>query len=168
MGAREQSGGTTAAVRNPLAGLALTILGSLGLSFLVAVPILFLPQRELLFVYMPFALFGVGYFSGRTSFLGSLGFTGAIIGGFVGIYLFQFLFLTGGWPMWPAGWEVLMTLGFGGACGLGGFASGKLGLRRIERLAERGSKMRRCHKCGAKVGAAARKCWSCRAYLPPT
>jgi ribosomal protein L40E len=46
--------------------------------------------------------------------------------------------------------------------------SGKLGLRRIERMSETGLKMRRCLKCGAKVGVAARKCWSCRAYLPPT
>ena len=156
------------AVRNPLMGFALTILGALGLSFLVGVPVLFLPQRELLFFYLPFALFGVGLFAGRTSFLGSLGFVGATVGGFVGVYVFQALFMPAGWPMWPAGWEVLLTLAFGAACGLGGLATGKLGLRRIEKLTERAPKMRRCHKCGAKVGTAARKCWSCRAYLPPT
>ncbi len=70
--------------------------------------------------------------------------------------------------MWPEGFQVLMTLGFGAACGLGGAASGKLGLKRIERLTERAPKMRRCLKCGAKVGMSARKCWSCRSYLPPT
>ena len=156
-----------ATIRNPLAGFALTIMAALGLSFLVGVPILFIPQREILYLYMPFALFGVGFFGGRTSFLGSLGFTGATVGGFVGVYLFQVLFLPAGWPLWPAGWEVLLSLGLGCACGLGGFATGKLGLRRIERLTEHGPKMRRCHKCGSKVGTAARKCWSCRAYLPP-
>ena len=157
-----------ASVRNPLAGFALTILGSLGGSFLVAVPILFLPQRELVYFYLPLALFGVGFFSGRTIFLGSLGFVGAILGGFVGIYAFQVLFLPQGWPMWPADWEVLISLGFGMLCGLGGFATGKLGFRRMERLTEHAPKMRRCLKCGAKVGMAARKCWSCHSYLPPT
>src|SRR5881296_1946275 len=119
-----------ASVRNPLAGFGLTILGALGLSFLAGIPILFLPQRELTYFYFPFALFGVGVFSGRTTFLGSLGFVAA--------------------------------------CGLGGAASGKLGLKRIDRLTERAPKMRRCLKCGAKVGMSARKCWSCRSYLPPT
>ncbi len=155
-------------VRNPLIGFALTILGSLGLSFLVGVPILFLPARELLLFYLPFALFGVGLFSGRTTFIGSLGFVGGMLGGFFGIYTFQSLFLPSGWPMWPAEWTVLLTLAFGAACGIGGMASGKLGQKRIDRMTEHGPKMRRCHKCGAKVGLAARKCWSCRTYLPPT
>jgi ribosomal protein L40E len=70
--------------------------------------------------------------------------------------------------MWPAAWAFLLDAAFGAACGLGGLVSGKLGLRRIERMSETGLKMRRCLKCGAKVGVAARKCWSCRAYLPPT
>ncbi len=157
-----------ASVRNPLAGFGLTILGTLGLSFLAGIPILFLPQRELTYFYFPFALFGVGVFSGRTTFLGSLGFIGGLLGGIAGVWFFQFLFLPAGWPMWPAGLQVLMTLGFGAACGLGGAASGKLGLKRIDRLTERAPKMRRCLKCGAKVGMSARKCWSCRAYLPPT
>lgn len=157
-----------ASVRNPLAGFALTILGALGLSFLVGVPVLFLPSGDLVYFYLPFALFGVGLFAGRTTFLGSLGFLGALIGGFVGIYAFQVLFIPQGWALLPVGWEVLMTLGFGAACGLGGLTSGKIGLVRIERNVEHAPKMRRCLKCGAKVGMAARKCWSCRSYLPPT
>lgn len=159
-----------AAVRNPLIGFTLTVLGALGLSFLVGIPILFLPEpeRALLFFYLPFALFGVGFFAGRTTFLGSLGFVGGTLGGFIGVHAFQSLFLSSGWPIWPAALEVVLTLGFGAVCGLGGFASGKLGLRRIERLTERAPKMRRCPKCGTKVGTAARKCWSCHSYLPPT
>src|SRR6266571_3636299 len=118
-------------VRNPLAGFGITILGTAALSFLVGIPILFLPH-DLAYFYFPFALFAVGVFSGRTTFIGSLGFMGALIGG------------------------------------IGGAASGKLGLKRIERLTDRAPKMRRCLKCGAKVGMSARKCWSCRSFLPPT
>src|SRR3989441_4985442 len=84
-------------VRNPLAGFGLTILGTLGLSFLAGIPILFLPQRELTYFYFPFALFGVGVFSGRTTFLGSLGFIGGLLGGIAGGWLFQFFFLPAGW-----------------------------------------------------------------------
>ncbi len=147
------------------------MLAASGLSFLVGVPILILPDpyRELLSFFFPFAFFGVGLFAGRTTFLGTLGFIGATIGGFLGIYAFQTLFLaSAGWPLWPAGFEVLLDLAFAAACGLGGLATGKLGLRRMERLTDLAPKMRRCAKCGAKVGIAARKCWSCRSYLPPT
>jgi ribosomal protein L40E len=160
-------------VRNPLAGFAITILGTVALSFLVGIPILLLP-RDLVYFYLPFALFAVGVFSGRTTFLGSLGFMGALIGGIVGVYAFQALFLPAGWPLttgvpvWLTGTSVITILLFGSACGLGGAASGKLGLKRIERLTERAPKMRRCLKCGAKVGVSARKCWSCRSFLPPT
>ena len=156
------------ALRNPLAGFGLTVLGATVLSFLVSVPILFLPQPELVFFYLPFALFAVGFFSARTSFIGMLGFVGGTVGGFVGISAFQFLFMPSGWPLWPAGLEVLLTLGFAATCGLGGFSTGALGLRRMERMADHAMKMRRCAKCGAKVGVAARKCWSCHSYLPPT
>src|SRR2546422_5017042 len=113
-------------VRNPLAGFGLTILGTLGLSFLAGIPILFLPQRELTYFYFPFALFGVGVFSGRTTFLGSLGFIGGLLGGIAGVWLFQFLFLPAGWPMWPASLQVLMTLRFGAACGLRGARPGEI------------------------------------------
>lgn len=162
-----------ASVRNPLAGFAIEIVEALGLSFLIGVPILFLPQRELVYFYLPFALFGVGLFAGRTTFLGSLGFMGATLGAFVGIYLFQLVsaqlfFIAVEWPMWPADWAVLLTLAFAATCGLGGAASGKLGLKRMERRDEHAAKMRRCLKCGVKVGISARKCWSCHSYLPPT
>src|SRR5213596_860355 len=145
-------------VRNPLAGFGITIGLALGFSFFICVPNFFLP----------FALFGVGAFSGRSGFLGTLGFIGATMGAFLGVYAFQSLFVPQGWPLWFSDWAVLIDAAFGGCCGIGGLASGKLGLRRIERMSETGLKMRRCLKCGAKVGVAARKCWSCRAYLPPT
>src|SRR2546427_11724245 len=103
-------------VRNPLAGFGLTILGTLGLSFLAGIPILFLPQRELTYFYFPFALFGVGVFSGRTTFLGSLGFIGGLLGGIAGGRLFQVLFLPAGRPMWPPGLQVTMAPAFVRAC----------------------------------------------------
>jgi ribosomal protein L40E len=158
-------------IRHPVAGFVITILGSTGLSFLAALPLLFLTpltQREIVYFYLPFALFAVGMFAGRSGFLGSLGFIGATMGGFIGTYAFQALFIPRGWPLWPADWTILLTLAFGAACGAGGLAMGKLGMRRVEQITQRAPKMRRCLKCGAKVGMAARKCWSCRAYLPPT
>jgi ribosomal protein L40E len=157
-----------ASVRNPLASFAITIFSALGISFFIGVPILFLPQAELVYFYLPFALFGVGVFAGRGGFLGALGFIGATMGSFIGVYAFQSFFVPLGWPLWPADWAILMDAAFGAACGLGGLASGKLGLRKIEQMTEHAMKMRRCLKCGAKVGIAARKCWSCRAYLPRT
>src|SRR5437773_1147213 len=83
-----------ATVRNPLAGFAITIFGALALAFLAGIPILFLPQAELVYFYLPFALFGVGMLSGRSGFLGTLGFVGGTLGGFVGIYVFQTLFVS--------------------------------------------------------------------------
>src|SRR2546426_2512922 len=157
-------------VRNPLAGFALTIVGALGLSFLVGVPfILFVPQfdRGLIYFYLPFALFGAGFFAGRTTFLGSLGFLGGTLGGFIGIYAFQSLFVPQGWPLWPA-WTFLITLGFSAMCGLGGLATGKLGLRRIDRMTAHAPKMRRWQKCGGEGGGAARQCWALPSDLPPT
>src|SRR2546428_1113832 len=104
-------------VRNPLAGFGLTILGTLGLSFLAGIPILFLPQRELTYFYFPFALFGVGVFSGRTTFLGSLGFIGGLLGGIAGVWLFPFLFLSAGRPLVAPRLPGPLTLGVGGAGG---------------------------------------------------
>src|SRR6059036_1983618 len=119
-------------VRNPLAGFGITILGTAALSFLVGIPIVFLP-RDLAYFYFPFVLFAVGVFSGRTTFIGSLGFMGALIGGIVGVYAFQALFLPAGWPLtagippWLTGTSFITVLLFGAASGLGGAASGKLG-----------------------------------------
>src|SRR2546428_1087833 len=156
-------------VRNPLAGFALTIVGALGLAFLVGVPfILFVPQfdRGLIYFYLPFALFGAGFFAGRTTFLGSLGFLGGTLGGFIGIYAFQSLFVPQGWPLWPA-WTSLITLGFSAMCGLGGLATGKLGLRRIDRMTAHAPKMRRIQQWGAIAGGAAPHSPSCPPRLPP-
>src|SRR5438093_359742 len=107
-------------VRNPLAGFGITILGTAALSFLVGIPIVFLP-RDLAYFYFPFVLFAVGVFSGRTTFIGSLGFMGALIGGIVGVYAFQALFLPAGWPLtagippWLTGTSFITVLLFGAA-----------------------------------------------------
>src|SRR5207244_10819888 len=127
-----------------------------------------LQQAYLGVFYRPCALFGVGSVSCLIGCLGTLGFIGSTMVAFLGVYAFQSLFVPQGWPLWFSDWTILIDAAFGGCCGIGGLASGKLGLRRIERMSETGLKMRRCLKCGAKVGIAARKCWSCRAYLPPT
>lgn len=155
-----------AKVRNPLSSLLLTILAAAALSALVAVPVLLfpllgLPHVELAVFYLAFASFGVGLLAGRTSFLGSMGFTGGLLGGFTGLLLFQLL-------LWPTGWEYLLALGLGAVCGLGGMATGKLGIRRVTRAIDSLPKLRRCQRCGSRVGLSARRCWSCKAYLPPT
>src|SRR5207247_7045819 len=67
----------------------------------------------LLLFYLPFALFGAGVLAGRTTFLGSIGFIGGSIGGFIGVYIFQVFLVPGGWPLWPLDWETLPTLAFG-------------------------------------------------------
>src|SRR5437763_11425423 len=152
-----------ASVRNPLAGFGLTILGTVGLSFLAGIPILFLPQRELAYFYFPFALFGVSVFSGRTTFLGSLGFMGALLGGIVGVYIFQSLFLPAGWPLstavptWLSGSQFLMTLSLGAVCGLAGAAAVHLGVHRTQRPTDRATKMRRCLTCAMNVGMSAQQ-----------
>lgn len=145
-------------VRNPLASLAVTMLSALSLTILVAIPVLFIPYFELQLFYIALAIFFVGMFAGRSSLLGSLGFAGSMVGGSAAILLVQFLF-------WPTGWELLLALGLGALCALGGMATGKLGLRRVERMVESMPRLRRCPRCGARVGLTARKCWSCKGYL---
>src|SRR5207253_456071 len=130
-----------ATVRNPLAGFAITIFGALAPAFLACIPILFLPQAELVYFYLPFALFGVGMLSGRSGFLGTLGFVGGTLGGFVGIYVFQTLFVPQGWPIWPAGLAILLDFAFGAVCGAGGLVLGRFGLPRIAPMA------RPCRPC---------------------
>ncbi len=149
------------AVRNPLSGFVLTILSALGLSVLASVPVLFVPYVELQVVILGFVMFAVGVVAGRWSLLGSMGYVGAFVGGFFGFLAFQFL-------LWPTGWEYLLALLYGAIGGLGGAVTGKLGLRRVEKMVQSMPKSRRCQRCGARVGLSARKCWSCRAYLPPT
>lgn len=150
-----------AGVRNPIAGLGVAVLASAVLTFFVMIPIFFLPAFELKLFYLGLALFGVGMLAGRSAFLGSLGFIGTLIGGLVGAYFFQMFF-------WPTTWGLLLTLALGAACGLGGLVSGKFGKKRAIRLADNAPKTRRCQRCGSRVGAVAKRCWSCRAYLPPT
>src|SRR5439155_22161695 len=119
-------------VRNPLAGFGITIGSALGFSFFICVPILFLPQAELVYFYLPFALFGVGAFSGRSGFLGTLGFIGATMGAFLGVYAFQSLFVPQGWPLWFSDWTIPTAAAFGRWSGIGGFSSGKPGLWHVE------------------------------------
>jgi hypothetical protein len=152
-------------VRNPIASLLLTMAAASGLAAVVSIPVLLLPliglqYFELHVFYLAFAAFGIGVVSGRASFLGSMGFAGALIGGFAGFFLFQ-------WLLWPTGWEFLLSLALGASCGLGGLASGKLGVRRVQRAIQELPELRRCQRCGSRVGLSARRCWSCKAYLPP-
>jgi len=146
-------------LRNPLSGFAITIVVALGLTVLVAVPTLLIPFPELRAIVLAFVLFAVGAAAGRSSLLGWLGLAGAFVGGFFGSVLFQFL-------LWPTGWEILLGLGLGATCGLGGGVTGKLGMRRVEKALRSLPEIRRCQRCGARVGLTARKCWSCRATLP--
>ena len=149
-----------ASVRNPLSSFVVTILGALGLTIIVSIPSLFLTIFELKMIVLSFVLVGVGAVAGRSSIIGSMGFVGAFVGGFTGFLLFQ-------WILWPTvGLEFMLALYLGALCGLGGLLTGKLGLRRVEKIVQAMPQTRRCARCGAKVGITARKCWSCRAFLP--
>jgi ribosomal protein L40E len=156
-----------ATVRNPLSAFIVTILGALGLSIVSAIPTLFIPvllgpSFELQLIVLSFVLVGVGAVAGRSSIIGSMGFIGAFVGGFGGILLFQMI--PGLWA--TAGWEFMLALYLGALCGVGGLLTGKLGLKRVEKIVSAMPQTRRCQRCGAKVGISARKCWSCRAFLP--
>lgn len=152
-------------VRNPLASLLVTILASFGASFVLSIPVLFLRYLRLdyfeleLFV-LAFIAFGAGMISGRASLMGSMGLVGSLLGGFAGFLAFQIF-------LWPTGWEFLLSLALGGLCGLGGLATGKLGVRRVERAIQDLPKLRKCQRCGTRVGLTARRCWSCKSFLPP-
>jgi len=151
-----------ATVRNPLSAFLVTIIAAFGLSILVAIPILFIPKEmfELRLFVVALGVFGVGAVAGRSSIIGSMGFVGALVGGFFGTLAFQMF-------LWPTGdWLYPLSLCFGALCGLGGLITGKLGLRRVEKIVQSMPQARRCQRCGAKVGLTARKCWSCRAFLP--
>ncbi len=146
-------------LRNPISGFAITIAIAAILTVLVAIPTLFIPFQDLRAIILAFIVFGVGAVAGRSSLLGFMGFTGAFVGAFVGSLIFQYI-------LWTNGWELLLALAFGATCGLGGLVTGKLGIRRVERAVRHMPESRRCVRCGARVGLSARKCWSCRAYLP--
>ena len=145
-------------LRNPLAGFVLAILASALLSGIVGFASTFIPFMEFRLFFLGFALFGVGVFAGRRTFLGSLGFVGAYLGAFLGLYLAEQLF-------WTNGYMEILALAFAGAAGLGGLVTGKLGLVRLNRLQVVTPGPRRCHACGARVGVSAHKCWSCKATL---
>src|SRR3990170_2882346 len=131
-------------IRNPLHGLVLTILVSLVITFLGGLGVLLLPFFEL-----------------RVIVLGFIALGGSFLGGFIGVLFLQFL-------LWSTGWEYVLALGLGAIAGLGGLITGKLGPRRARQDLETMLRTVRCARCGARVGLSAVRCWSCRAYLPPT
>lgn len=145
-------------LRNPLAGFVVAILTSALLSGVAGFASTFIPYMEFRLFFLGFALFGVGVFAGRRTFLGSLGFVGAFLGAFVGLYVAEQLF-------WTNGYMEILALAFAAAAGLGGLVTGKLGLVRLDRLRNITPGPRRCQACGARVGVSARKCWSCKATL---
>lgn len=149
----------TGPVRNPLAGFALASLVSFVLSGVAGFLSMFIPTTEFRLFALGFGLFAIGALASRKVFLGSLGFVGAYLGGFLGIYLTELL-------LWPNPWQVLLALAIGLAAGIGGFVSGKIGVIRLERMHRFEPAPRRCHNCGERVGMSARKCWSCKASLP--
>lgn len=146
-------------VRNPLAGFALASLMSALLSGIAGwVATTFIPFTEFRLFALGFGLFAIGAFASRRVFLGSLGFVGAYLGAFLGVYFAELLF-------WPNPWQELLALGMGLAAGLGGFVSGRIGVVRLDRMRKFAPAQRRCRNCGERVGLSARKCWSCKASL---
>ncbi len=150
---------------NPLSGFMLAILMSLIGAGIVGYVSAYVPYLEFRLFFIGFALLAVGYLAGRRTFLGSLGFVGAYLGAFVGLYAAETWF----WGRAPTdlaflSLELLAFL-MALAAGLGGFLSGKLGIIRLERARARTPAVRRCSSCGARVGASAHKCWSCKAIL---
>jgi ribosomal protein L40E len=148
------------AVRNPLAGFGITILAAMALSAIFVWPVITFvpPYIEFRTFVLGFLLFGAGVLAARSTYLGSLGFLGGYIGAFVGFYIGESLFW---WNTYP----FLLALGMALPCGLGGLASGKLGVLKIERASRVAQSYRRCKRCGARVGPQAEKCWSCKAAL---
>ncbi len=148
-----------APLRNPLAGFALAILVSAILSGIVGYATTYIPYVEFQLFFLGFALFAVGVFAGRRTFMGTLGFVGSYLGAFVGLYISELLFWVN------ASNPEIMALVFSLAAGLGGLVTGKLGLVRLDRIRHITPGLRRCQACGARVGASAHKCWSCKATL---
>ena len=148
----------SASLRNPLAGFMLAVLEAALLSGVAGFASTFIPYTEFRLFALGFALFAVGVFAGRKTYLGSLGFVGGYLGAFVGLYVAEQLF-------WTNPWMELLALGLAFAAGLGGLATGKLGVIKLDRVAWVQSSVRRCRNCGARVGVSAQKCWSCKAGL---
>ena len=145
-------------IRNPLAGFMLAVLASLVLTAVTGFASTFIPYLEFRLFFLGFALFGAGAFAGRKTYLGSLGFVGSYLGAFLGFYLVEQLF-------WVNPWMELLALGLAVSAGLGGFMMGKIGVHRLERQQRVTPALRRCSRCGARVGLSARKCWSCKSFL---
>ncbi len=148
-----------APLRNPLAGFALALVITALIAGVAGFASTFLPYLEFRLFFLGFVLFAAGFFAARRTFLGSLGFVGAYLGGFAGFYVAELLFWTDV-PM------ELLALALALAAGLGGFVAGKIGVVRLDRMKALAPAQRRCHNCGERVGVNARKCWSCKASLP--
>ncbi len=146
-------------VRNPLAGFVLAILEAALLSGVAGFATTFIPYTEFRLFALGLGLFAVGVFSGRKTYLGSLGFVGAYLGAFLGFYISEQLFWAN-----PSMAE-LLALALAFAAALGGLVTGKLGVIKLDRIQAARPTLRRCHNCGARVGLSANKCWSCKASL---
>ncbi len=146
-------------VRNPLAGFVLAILEAALLSGVAGFASTFIPYTEFRLFALGLGLFAVGVFSGRKTYLGTLGFVGAYLGAFLGFYISEQLF-------WTNPWMELLALGLAFAAGFGGLVTGKLGVIKLDRIQAARPTLRRCRNCGARVGLSANKCWSCKASLP--
>ena len=109
--------GKRMAVRNPLAGFALTILVALALSAVLVGPAILLPYVEFRLFYLAFAVFGAGLLAGRYAYLGVLGFVGACLGALVGLYLGEVLFW---WNTYQLALAAILAL----PCGAGGVVTG--------------------------------------------
>ena len=148
----------TAPIRNPLIGFALAAATAAFLSGVAGFASSFIPFFEFRLFGVGVALFAIGALAGRRTYLGSLGFVGAYLGAFAGLYLAEQLF-------WTTPWMELLALGLAVAAGLGGLVTGKLGVLQLDRTQRLTTGARRCHNCGARVGVSAHKCWSCKASL---
>ena len=134
------------------------ILMAVALSTIAGFASSFIPYGEFRLFFLGLTLFGIGAFAGRKTFVGTLGFVSGYLGAFVGFYLSELVF-------WMNPWMEVLALALALASGLGGFVTGKLSVRQLERVVQLTPGLRRCSNCGARVGTSAHKCWSCNAPL---
>lgn len=149
-----------ATVRNPVSGFALTAVASAILSGIVIYVGTLIPYMEFRLFFLGFALFAAGAAAGRPSFVGFTGFAGGYIGSFFGMLLAQLLFWSYNQWLYP------MAIAFSLSTGLGSWVTAKFRSRRLERVLMAAPKLRRCPRCGSRVGPTARKCWDCHSALP--
>ena len=154
-----------ASLRNPMAGTAITLGEALVLGLGVCLPTLLIPIFELRLLYLGFAFLFVGMVAGRESIAGFLGFAGAFVGASLATGLWFALLGWLGMPLPLGGWDLLVAVAYGAFGGAGGTITGKLGIRRLQRMVDRVPRNRTCDRCGSRVGLASRKCWSCKATL---